>query len=113
MFAVSGNQLAADLAQGTTFAEKQVATSPDPEQAARIANAVGSQLSDVVGNLMPDRPDGSQSIKATTFAYARLPQEASSPKVLQRDYRPGPGAPARDRDRHVAARPRHQGEERG
>jgi succinoglycan biosynthesis transport protein ExoP len=130
IFAVSGTQSAADLAQGSTFAEKQMAsyaqvatsplvldpvirdlglttiatelaksvmatvptdtvilevtaTSPDPEQAARIANAVGSQLSKVVGDLMPERPDGSQSVKATTFAYAQLPQEASSPKVLR------------------------------
>jgi capsular exopolysaccharide synthesis family protein len=130
IFAVSGSQSAADLAQGSTFAEKQMAsyaqvatsplvldpvirdlgltttatelaksvtatvptdtvilevgaTSPDPEQAAKIANAVGSQLSKVVGDLMPERPDGSQSVKATTFAYAQLPQEASSPNVIR------------------------------
>jgi succinoglycan biosynthesis transport protein ExoP len=127
-FAVSGTETAADLAQGSTFAEKQMAsyaqvatsplvldpvirnlgltttsaelaksvsaavptdtvildvsaTSPDPEQAVRIANAIGSQLSEVAVRLTPERSDGSQSVKATTLARAELPQEASSPNV--------------------------------
>jgi capsular exopolysaccharide synthesis family protein len=127
-FAVSGTETTADLAQGSTFAEKQmasyaqVATSPlvldpvirdlglamtatelaksvsatvsagtvilevaatsaDPAQAARIANAIGFQLSEVASQLTPERPDGSGSVKATTLARAQLPQEASSPNV--------------------------------
>jgi polysaccharide biosynthesis transport protein len=52
------------------------ATSPDPEQAARIANAIGFQLSKVASQLTPERPDGSGSgsVKATTLAPAAQPE---------------------------------------
>jgi capsular exopolysaccharide synthesis family protein len=129
-FAVSGTETVTDLAQGSTFAEKQMtsyaqvatsplvldpvirdlglattatrlaksvsatiptdtvildvaATSPDPEQALRIANAIASQLSTVAGKLTPERPNGSQTVKVTTLASAQLPEEASSPNVLR------------------------------
>jgi succinoglycan biosynthesis transport protein ExoP len=129
-FAVSGTETVTDLAQGSTFAEKQMtsyaqvatsplvldpvirdlglattatrlaksvsatiptdtvildvaATSPDPEQALKIANAIASQLSTVAGKLTPERPDGSQTVKVTTLASAHLPEEASSPNVLR------------------------------
>ena len=105
-FAVSGSETTAELAQGSKFVEKQMAslaqvatsplvldpvirdldlattaselakslsatvsngtvvldvsaTSPDPEQAVRIANAIGFQLSKVASQLTPERPDGS------------------------------------------------------
>ena len=129
-FAVSGTETVTELAQGSTFAEKQMtsyaqvatsplvldpiirdlglattatelaksvsatiptdtvildvaATSPDPEQALRIANAIAWQLSTVAGKLTPERPDGSQTVKVTTLASAQLPEEASSPNVLR------------------------------
>lgn len=129
-FGVQGGQSVTDLAQGSTFAEKQmasyaqVATSPlvldsvirrlgldvtpdqlaevvvatppadtviidisasdaDPEQAARISNAIGEQLATVAGELSPERSDGSQSVKATRLAAAAVPTESSSPRVLR------------------------------
>ena len=127
-FGVEGSGSAAELAQGSTFAEKQmisyaeVATSPlvlnsvidrlglpvaagalagrvtaavpsdtvilevsvtdaDAEQAARIANAVGSKLSDVAAGLSPERADGTQAVRATTLAPAVAPARPSSPSI--------------------------------
>ena len=127
-FGVEGSGSATELAQGSSFAEKQmssyaqVATSPlvlrpvieqlrldatpdrlarnitatvpadtvilevavtraSPEEAARIANAVASELSDVAARLSPERADGTQAVRATTVAPAAAPVEASSPNV--------------------------------
>lgn len=129
-FGVQGGESVTDLAQGSTFAEKQmasyaqVATSPlvlsdvirrlgldttpdrlarlvvatppadtviidisasdpDPEQAARIADAIGEQLATVAGELSPERSDGSQSVKATRLTAAAVPLDPSSPRVLR------------------------------
>jgi len=129
-FAVQGSESVTDLAQGSTFAEKQmtsyaeVATSPlvldpviselglgvsaadlarsvttvvpsdtvilevtaagpDPARATAVANAVGAQLSKVSATLVPRREDGSDAVRATILAPARLPEAPSSPDVLR------------------------------
>jgi succinoglycan biosynthesis transport protein ExoP len=129
-FGVEGTGSAVELAQGSSFAERQmtsyaeVATSPlvldpvisklalpftaaelaqavsanvptdtvildlsvadsDPRRAAAIANAVSSQLSEVAGNLSPDRADGSQAVRATILAPASVPLKPSSPKIAR------------------------------
>ena len=126
-FGVPGGESVNDLAQGSTFTEKQMSsyarvatsplvlapvtkqlgltatsaelaqrvsatapidtvileiavTDPDPDQAARIANAVGKQLSAVVGDLVPQR-EGVQSVRATIFAEALPPSVPSTPRV--------------------------------
>lgn len=129
-FAVQGTESATDLAQGSTFAEKQmtsyaqVATSPlvldpvindlglgesatdlarsvtatvpadtvilevavtgvDPQQATRIANAIGAEMTTVAADLSPQRQDGSQAVKSTILAPATLPTRPSSPNVVR------------------------------
>jgi succinoglycan biosynthesis transport protein ExoP len=129
-FAVQGAVSGSGLAQGSTYAEKQmasyaqVATSPlvldsvirqlglqttatelaqsvsatvptdtvileigatstDPALAAKIANSIGEELSDVVRSLAPPQSNGSQVIKATTLERAEVPQEPSSPNILR------------------------------
>jgi succinoglycan biosynthesis transport protein ExoP len=127
-FAVAGEDVA-DLAQGSSFAEKQMAsyaqvatsplvldpvaseldlgisgaelarvveasvpvdntviieisaTDPNPEQAARIANAVGAQLADTAASLSPNRKDGTEAVRATTLQVAQIPNSPSSPNV--------------------------------
>jgi succinoglycan biosynthesis transport protein ExoP len=126
-FAVRGESVS-ELAQGSSFAEKQmssyaeVATSPlvlepvitelglpttsesladsvdasvplgtviivisatdsDPRKAARIANAVGTELAKVAGGLSPSQEDGSEAVRATTLAVAQVPTKPSSPNI--------------------------------
>jgi succinoglycan biosynthesis transport protein ExoP len=127
-FAVAGDDVA-DLAQGSSFAEKQMAsyaqvatsplvldpvareldlevsgaelahaveasvpvdntviieiaaTDPNPEQAARIANAVGARLADTAASLSPNRKDGTEAVRATTLEVAQIPNSPSSPNV--------------------------------
>jgi succinoglycan biosynthesis transport protein ExoP len=116
-FGVQGGESVSDLAQGSTFTEKQmssyaqVATSPlvldrvikrlrlsmtaeslaadvtasapadtvileilatstDPRLAAKIANAIGAELTSVAGDLSPARPDGSRA--ARTIVTGRV-----------------------------------------
>ncbi|HET9873720.1 MAG TPA: polysaccharide biosynthesis tyrosine autokinase, partial [Propionibacteriaceae bacterium] len=57
------------------------ATHTNREQAAGIANAIGKQLTTVAADLVPQRPDGSESVRATILAPAQIPLEASSPRV--------------------------------
>jgi succinoglycan biosynthesis transport protein ExoP len=59
------------------------ATDPDPNRAADIANAVGAQLTKAVGDLSPERLNGSEAVRATTIAPAQVPTEASSPNVFK------------------------------
>src|SRR5690625_2604863 len=129
-FAVQGGESVSDLAQGSTFTEKQmssyaeVATSPlvlapvaeelgisadsrelarsvtasvaadttiltisatdgDPFFAQSLANAVANQLSDTVGGLSPERPDGTETVRATMLSEAQVPKEPSSPNTLR------------------------------
>jgi polysaccharide biosynthesis transport protein len=53
-------------------------TDPDPRQAARIANAVGTELAKAAGELTPSREDGSEAVRATTIAVAQVPTSPSS-----------------------------------
>ncbi|HZA33126.1 MAG TPA: Wzz/FepE/Etk N-terminal domain-containing protein [Propionibacteriaceae bacterium] len=53
-------------------------TDPDPRQAARIANAVGTELVKAAGELTPSREDGSEAVRATTIAVAQVPTSPSS-----------------------------------
>jgi len=126
-FAVSGDSVS-DLAQGSSFAEKQMAsfaevatspkvldqvveqlglnttavdlagsieasvpvdtviieiaaTDPNPRRAARIANAVGTELAKAAGDLTPRREDGSEAVRASTLAVAQVPTSPSSPNI--------------------------------
>ena len=56
-------------------------TDPDPRQAARIANAVGTELAKAAGELTPSREDGSEAVRANTIAVAQVPTSPSSPNI--------------------------------
>ncbi|HYP45833.1 MAG TPA: polysaccharide biosynthesis tyrosine autokinase [Propionibacteriaceae bacterium] len=56
------------------------ATDFEPDQAARIANAVGEQVASVVGDLVPQRSNV-PSVRATIFARAEPPLSPSKPRV--------------------------------
>ena len=59
------------------------ATDPNPTRAAEIANAVGQELAKAAADLSPQTDDGTKAVQATTFSPAEVPDEASSPKILQ------------------------------
>ena len=59
------------------------ATDPDPRQAARIANAVGTELAKAAGDLTPGLANGSEAVRATTLAVAQVPTSPSSPNILR------------------------------
>lgn len=129
-FAVQAGESVSDLAQGSTFTEKQmasyaeVASSPivlepvastlnidvdaralsralsatvaadttilvisatdeDPVLARDIANAVADQLASTVGSLSPERPDGSETVRATMLSEAEVPETPSSPSTTR------------------------------
>ena len=56
------------------------ATNEDPALAAQISNAIGQELALVAASLSPPRPDGSESVRATTLAPAVVPSDPSSPE---------------------------------
>jgi tyrosine-protein kinase len=58
------------------------ATDPDPRQAARIANAVGTELANTAGDLTP-LANGSEAVRATTLSVAQVPTSPSSPNILR------------------------------
>ena len=129
-FGVEGNGSGVELAQGSSFAERQmisyaeVATSPlvldrvidqlglpvsaselgqaitaivpaetvildlsvtDPDAvlAARIANAVGAELSDAAAELSPVRSDGTKAVRGTILAPALVPATPSEPNIVR------------------------------
>lgn len=59
------------------------ATDKDPRQAARIADGVGRELARVAASLSPERPGGGEAVRATILTPARVPADASSPKVAR------------------------------
>src|SRR5215204_6476860 len=59
------------------------ATDPDPRQAARIANAVGTELGKAAGDLTPGLANGSKAISATTLSVAQVSTSPSSPNILR------------------------------
>lgn len=130
IFAVSGGESMTDLAQGSNFAENQMATyaevassplvlkpvigklslhttpgalahevlatvptntlilevsvtDPSATQAARIANAIGSEVVSTAIRLAPDQQNGSKSVKATVLAAATVPAAPSSPRTTR------------------------------
>src|SRR5690625_1318701 len=129
-FAVQGGESFSDLAQGSTFTEKQMAsyaevaqsplvlqpvaetlnleadarevaraldvtvaaettilvisaTDEDPALARDLANAVADQLSVTVGGLSPERPDGTESVRATMLSEAEVSESPSSPNTTR------------------------------
>src|SRR5215204_5939561 len=59
------------------------ATDPSPPQAARIANAVATELANAAGDLTPSLANGSDAVRATTLAVAQVPTSPSSPNILR------------------------------
>src|SRR5215217_8101089 len=59
------------------------ATDPDPRQAARITNTVGTELSKAAGDLTPGLGNGSEAVRATTLSMAEVPTSPSSPNILR------------------------------
>jgi capsular exopolysaccharide synthesis family protein len=59
------------------------ATDPNPQQAARIANAVATELSKAAGDLTPALANGSEAVRASTLAAAQVPTSPSSPNILR------------------------------
>jgi len=59
------------------------ATDRNPARAAQIANAVGQELTKAAGELTPEKLDGTKAVQATPIAEAQIPDEPSSPKILQ------------------------------
>jgi capsular polysaccharide biosynthesis protein len=59
------------------------ATDSDPRQAARIANAVGTELGKAAGDLAPGLANGSEAVRATTLSAAQVPTSPSSPNILR------------------------------
>jgi polysaccharide biosynthesis transport protein len=57
------------------------ATAPKPEEAAKIADAVGMQLAKAAAELSPNRQDGTEAVRATTLAAAQVPTSPSSPNI--------------------------------
>src|SRR5690606_1959307 len=55
------------------------ATDDDPVFARDLANAVANQLSETVGGLSPERPDGTETVRATMLSEAQIPPEPSAP----------------------------------
>lgn len=129
-FAVQGGETVSDLAQGSTFTEKQMAsyaevaksplvlepvndslnlesdvrqladalnvtvatdttilvvsaTNEDAVLARDIANAVADQLASTVGGLSPERPDGSETVRATMLSEAQVADSPSSPNTAR------------------------------
>lgn len=79
--ALSG-AVAVNVVSGTTVLDLSV-KDRDPQQAARIANAVATQVSSVVEELAPENPAQQQSsVKATVVTPASVPGSASSPDVV-------------------------------
>src|SRR5215212_2261004 len=58
-------------------------TDRDPRQAARIANAVGTELGKAAGDLTPGLGNGSEAVRATTLSVAQVPTSPSSPNILR------------------------------
>ncbi|WP_216851631.1 polysaccharide biosynthesis tyrosine autokinase [Herbiconiux sp. VKM Ac-2851] len=57
------------------------AANPNPEDAARIANAVASSFESAVGNLVPPNAEGVTPVKITVLQAASVPALPSSPNV--------------------------------
>ena len=76
------DSIEANVPVGTVIIEI-AATDPDPRQAARIANAVGTELGKAAGDLTPRLANGSEAVRATTLSVAQVPTSPSSPNILR------------------------------
>src|SRR5215207_3717162 len=76
------DSIEANVPVGTVIIEI-AATDPDPRQAARIANAVGTELGKAAGDLAPRLANGSEAVRATTLSVAQVPTSPSSPNILR------------------------------
>ncbi|MDA4892726.1 MULTISPECIES: polysaccharide biosynthesis tyrosine autokinase [Microbacterium] len=70
--------LAITIPQDTAILEVK-ASSPDPKEAAEVANAVSQELSDVVRDVAPKGPEGAPTITASIIDEAVVPAFQSSP----------------------------------
>jgi capsular exopolysaccharide synthesis family protein len=83
---VSSEELAKSVeatAPANTVILEIAATDRNPARAAQIANAVGQRLTSAATLLTPKRQDGTEAVQVTTIAPAEVPEQASSPKILQ------------------------------
>jgi capsular exopolysaccharide synthesis family protein len=71
----------AEAAAGTVILDISV-TDTDPAQAATIANTLAKQVVTVAGDLVPDSSNGKPAVRATVLAEATVPQQPSSPVLL-------------------------------
>lgn len=71
----------AEAAAGTVILEISV-TDLNPTQAAAIANSLAKQVVNVAQDLVPDGANGRPAVRATVLAEATVPQEPSSPVLL-------------------------------
>lgn len=58
---------------------------PDATQAARIANAIGAEVSRAARTLSRESPNGSEGVRASTLAEAVVPSKPSEPNI-KRDF---------------------------
>lgn len=75
-----GDKLSVSVAASTTILVVS-ATDKDPAAARDIANAVADELAAAIGGLNPERPDGSEAVRATMLSEAQLPKTPSSPNI--------------------------------
>ena len=76
------SSIAAIVPSDTVILEISV-TDPDPQLAATIANAVGTEVTRAAAQLSPERADGTKTVAATTLAPALVPTDPSSPKMAR------------------------------
>ncbi|MCW2812545.1 MAG: polysaccharide biosynthesis tyrosine autokinase [Friedmanniella sp.] len=72
----------ADNAANTVILDVSVSDT-NRELAATIANSIGTNLAAVASELSPERPDGSQAVRATVLTPASVPLVPSSPHILR------------------------------
>ncbi|MCM3661331.1 polysaccharide biosynthesis tyrosine autokinase [Georgenia satyanarayanai] len=78
--AAVGSSLSVAVAADTTILQIS-ATDEDPVLARDMANAVADQLATTVGGLSPERPDGTEAVRATMLSEAQAASSPSSPQV--------------------------------
>lgn len=75
------NSITATVPANTVILELQ-ATATDRQRAADTANAVAAQMSKVITALSPPRSDGTEPVRSTILAEARVPENAATPNLL-------------------------------
>jgi len=70
----------ANVSVDTVIIEISV-TDPNPRQAARIADAVGTELAKAASDLTPSLANGSEAVRVRTIAPAQVPTSPSSPSI--------------------------------